>query len=189
MKLDEPIQFYLQHKAQIDEWAALAKKTSTAADKFFRSAAPKFKSAFAGVPGEPLVFVKLDERCPKLFLHRQSWRPADDKYPRVAIGLEWNKKSVQFDTCCVGVWVYVDRGEDGKALDRELRAVLRDDRSAEQGRWKSDLWWPIWKYVVPSHKDFWNDLDGFREELIAAALACWKRDWATVDEVLARTSS
>ena len=185
MTLDEPIQFYLKNKAQIDEWAALAKKTSIEADQFFRSIASDLVAAISDAEGDPVAYISLGEKekYPKLFLHREEWRLSAEKVPIVAIGVEWIRASVQFDTSYRGVWIDKDK-DIAKTLKHELSPLLKESHNGNSRQWLSAPYWPIWQYVIPSQTDFWVDLEIFRQELIDSILECWRQDWKVVDEVV-----
>ena len=181
IELSAPIQFYLKHQAQIDEWAALAKEVPKLAHELYSSLAPALEERAASLEGAPLLHQRLDRSCSALFLFREGWR--SDATPRAAIGLEWLRSSSGFRGSYSGVWIHQElpRGRELHALVKARIAATANQHGLQAER----TWWAAWRYESPARDDFWNDLDGFARDLVEAIATWWTVFHRDVDAALA----
>lgn len=182
MKLDPPLVFFLKHRERIEGWYALRREIPDAAHAFLCSLAEPLQELAPSLPGPPVVLTFPKHRWPKLFLVRPSWQVPNRAWPRAAVGMEWDGKKVSFDTAYSGVWL----DHESAQVDR-LRKPLLDALASlrETGKFETQgSWWPAWRYEAPSREDFWEDLDGFRDELLERLGALWTEAAPLVDKAL-----
>jgi hypothetical protein len=185
----EPVRFYLENQARIEEWAALAKATR---DVLRVVIADLGESLASQPPAEGLGVVRDDPSGYGIAAwYRPEWLDASGR-PRLAIGLGWNLGRVSFSANSgerpwVGIW----RGQPSK--DDDLTAAVRKgSASLLQGAgFRPSTWdvWPIYKYLPNPQDDFWNDLGPWNSAAGEQAFACWRNFSEVVDIVLARTAN
>lgn len=186
--LDPRVVFYLERQKQIDEWYALRKEVTKAANRFFKSLADDFAVATADLEGDPKVWHRPDANWPKLFLYRDAWFNEERKRPRAAIGLERPGKSVLFDNAYAGVWVAQGKMMPSKEeLEKRLRQLCEPMRN-EYGL-RAEKWLPAWKYMKPPAGPYWNNLDEFRHQIIRCIEDYWRAFYPIVDKAIAEIPS
>ena len=122
---DEAVKFYLEHEAQIREWAGLEDEVRKFADRFYRSIRGDLDAALrSGGLADDGVESFLHEAGDwrGLGLRRRAW-PMDNEDPDVR--LQWHRKRVRFadgDHLICGVRTKVPRY--GQPFTKETRPQL-----------------------------------------------------------------
>lgn len=186
--------FYLQHQKRIEEWSALQKDVNSEAHAFFCSLTEPLEDAAQKLPGEPQLFVEL-ELSPRLFLYREEWmRGRAGTFPLVAVGLEWPRKDVSFDSAYSGIWVpNKDNplfGTLGPAIVERVEPILGPEKYTMK---KTPTWWPASRHerplqTSPEGTPYWEDLDTFAEVLVQRLCRLWESSWKEVHEAFIKTS-
>ncbi len=177
---DEPVKFYLEHEAQIREWAALEFEVVKFADRFYRSLKGDIDAALrAGRIADEGVesFIHEVGDWPGLGFRRQDWPKGDDD-PDVR--LEWNCKSTRFSPgghLVCGVRTNAERYRQPFAKERCPAYPRRSG------------WWPAYARVDPPVGRFWegDNLKGYRERLVETLLSAWRDLAPLVDEAVSRS--
>ena len=179
---DEPIKFYLEHEAQIREWAALEADVVKFADRFYRSLKGDIDAALrAGRIADEGVesFFREEGDWPGLGFRRQDW-PQDSEDPDVR--LEWNRRSARFSPG--GNLVCGVRTNK----ERYRRPFTKERRPAYP---RQSSWWPAYVHVDPPAGRFWegDNLKGYRERLVETLLDAWRNLAPLVDEAVGHPHS
>ena len=174
---DEPIKFYLEHEAQIREWAALEAEVAKFADRFYSSLKGDIDAALrAGRiadEGVESFFHEVGD-WPGLGFRRHDW-PKGNAGPDVR--LEWRRGSTGFSPgghLICGV----------RTDETRYRQPFAKDRCPAFPRRSG--WWPAYAHVDPPVGRFWEDdnLKGYRERLVETLLDAWRDLAPLVDEAV-----
>jgi hypothetical protein len=172
MNLDPRVAFYLEHKDQIDEWCRLRSELSPAAHRFFASCADPVRAAAQGLDGKPLTHVEIDCEYPKILYYLPHWRGPGTVPARVAVGIEWVRHSVTFETAYSGIWVDC-RHPEGSVVSARLEALVCDVDAAA-GYVRRNQWFPAQRIEQPAKPDYWRNLDGFRDDIVTSLARTWR---------------
>lgn len=188
---DDRVAFYLKHQQRIDEWAALATDALALTHRFLCSCEGDVTAMAEQLGHDVRPFISLEEKFPKLFLHRSSWLPAADSSepPRVAIGIEWIPATVSFavreKTAYAGVWVRQEIS-GGPELHARLSEAFREAGLTGQSRLEwSKTWWPAYRWE-PARGDFWDDLRPYRTQLVESVRFFWETFEPTISTIVDR---
>ena len=171
---DEQIKFYLEHEAQIREWAGLEAEVCKFVDRFYRSLKGDLDAALrsgriadSGV--ESFLATEPWPDWPGLGLRRQDW-PDGDEEPDVR--LEWSRKSARFSA---GGWLVCG-----------VRTNVKRYRGPFTKEARSAVWWPAFRDVDPPVGRFWegDNLGEYRDRLVETILTAWKDLAPLVDEAV-----
>ena len=175
---DERIKFYLEHEAQIQEWAALKVEVSTFADRFYRSIERDLAAALgSGRIDDGDVESSLDDNgnWPGLVLRRRDW-PNGRGVPHVR--LEWQRKSASFSS---------DQGTPVVGVKTNLEHYKRPFTKEARPKYpRSSGWWAAYVYVDPPTDGYWKDdnLKAYRDFLVETMFTAWKDLAPLVDEAV-----
>ena len=89
---DERVRFYLRHRTQIEEWAAIADDVPEVAHRFLKTVGRDVKALSKQLD---VRYWSVDTAFPKRFLVHPDWVRSKD-VPAIAIGLEWRRADVSF---------------------------------------------------------------------------------------------
>ena len=175
---DEAVKFYLQHEAQIREWAGLEAEVRKFADRFYRSIRGDLDAALSsgGLADEGVksfFHEKGDWRG--LGLRRRDW-PMDDEDPDVR--LQWHRKQVRFadgDHLICGVRTGMER----------YRQPFSEATCPGYPR-QYPSWWPAYANVDPPAGRFWegDNLKQYSDHLVDTILQAWRDLAPLVDEAV-----
>ena len=176
---DERIKFYLEHEAQIREWADLETEVCKFADRFYRSLKGDLDAALRSgrIDDNEVESFLATEPWPDwagLGLRRQDW-PKGDGDPDVR--LEWYRKSARF------------------SADRNLVCGVRTNvkhysgpftKEARPAYPRSSQWWAAYRNVDPPLGRFWEgeNLKQYRNYLVETILTAWEDLAPLVDEAV-----
>ena len=180
-ELDPRLEFYLENKSLIDEWAKLADLEKESADKFFGSLADGIREVVPELPSDPEFFEGLDGAWRKLLLHRKEWGTNDLGRPIVGVGVGWEETS-GFSGAYVGVLI----DKDDPRFDR-LMEILCEDLPDENGK-KSGSW-PTRSKVAPVEAEFWKDLNTFADQIVSQVTGLWERSVEVIDQAFQTVNS
>lgn len=183
MSLDPKILFYLRHRHLIDEWCALRKRLHQEAHRYLLTLANDLEEAVASL-GPDVIFRAVSEGSwPGARVYRQSWiDPAYDVCP-AAVVFQWHTADVTFDTTYVGACVALNSHPAAAQYNQQIH-----DRATSSGivgpHTKRSQWWPVYWYIKPAREDFWEDMAGFRQQLIDEILEAWRLLSPIIDSVV-----
>lgn len=107
--LSPKLVFYLQHRRQIDEWAALRDRVQTELCEWLYGWADAMEE---NPPESDAALFRSEEetRWVRLLWYRSRWGAPEDWYPRVGVGFGWQYRpqKTQFPEVRVGVRVDMD---------------------------------------------------------------------------------
>lgn len=179
---DEPVRFFLRHRAQIEEWAGLVAEARRLAAQALNSVGEHLA---ADPPAGADVATVDDGNYDARRLYRPSW-VGDDGRPVAAIGVGWSPMSVDFraGSCWIGVWRGL-RDEPDAVVD-ELRASLA--KPAEVLGLKSKGWrqWPLYRSAPGPAGEFWDDLGPWLSEIERLVRWVWDGVADDIDVIVAR---
>jgi len=176
MELDERAKFYFKHKAQIEEWCNLESHVSGCVHQFFCSLEDGFRELAQHPDLGTEVLVDLSSK--RLGLYKKGWTGHHPNMPRAMVAFGWGTNKKLFEGGYSGIWI--DK-------DSELSQSIKDISTAFRQReeYRTEAWWPAWKYEKPSNPDYWNNLDTFKEELLKRMRERWQQLSPIVDQAIA----
>lgn len=182
---DERVRFYLRHRAQIAEWAALRAEAAEAVDEWLLGLEPHV-GALAAELGAGVGFsasTAEDLACPSFQLARATWPRTDAGGLGVSVNLEWVRGRT---TLLALASPYVGLRS---MKDSSLGAILRADEATKSVRVSRkdtpNPWWAGYGYVLPT-MPFPDEADKYRQALIEALRGAWNAYAPAVDQVLQR---
>lgn len=172
---DPKLIFYFRNQQMIDEWAALASQIPEQCHAFLSSLVPDVEKLAKDLGAEPSINTGTD--YPKLFLSKPTWHRNGAK---VAIGLEWVRRTVSFrDNRCT--YVGVDQFHpDGPKLSADLQRGF----STLPVGYSSLNWWPARRFEGARYDNFWANLQPYRTSLLDSIAEVWKRFATTIEQVV-----
>lgn len=141
--------FYLDHRRDIEEWAALRPEAAAFLHTRLLELGPQVEDLAVELGAEPYD-ADLDDGggLPRIGLRHQQW--VSNGHP-VAVVVEW-KPSALLDPHSGDRWPYVAVRNDGGTQDSVRRQQLTDlftaVRKVHHG--SSGTPWPFWRYVLPA---------------------------------------
>lgn len=177
---DERLLFFIEHAAQIREWAALEGEVHDLTDRYLRGMVVRWKEQAPAIDGA-LHAASLNDAWPRYDLYKSTW--VQGASPIVAVTLEWNGKRVSLDAdAAASIGVRIDANADAAAdLRQPLLDALATHRKATGGR--SGKFWLALRRVPPD-PDRPGDLAAYEGRLLAALLEEWHATAIQVDQVL-----
>ncbi len=173
---DERIKFYLEHEAQIREWAGLQAEVCRFVDQFYRSLKDDVDAALASgeIPDDDVESFLHEGDWPGVGLRRQGW-PKGDGGPDVR--LEWSRKEAFFPP---HGWLICGVQTSVKRYKRPFT------KGAHPGFPSRNQWSPAYKAVEPPAGKFWegDNLEEYRDHLVATIIKAWKDLAPLVDEAV-----
>lgn len=187
MKLgDERLRFYLENRAEIEEWAALGKEVAAWLDEWLRGLEGRAREACAEWAEDfELTVPNLREQAyPSFRLQRRSWKAGGEE-PVVSLALEWvRRKTFLTDKAAPYVGINVNvRHTGGEAFHARLAQRAKPTR--QKRRDLVSEWWAAYRYV-PAGEKFWDDLDAYATVLIRELGVMWSAYGADVEWALAQ---
>jgi hypothetical protein len=192
MPLDDPrLRFFLEHREQIREWAAMADEVAEAVADILRGLAPDVV-ARVGDRHDVLVSERIAGENPYgTVLHRQAWTAGTPPLPFVGVSLAWDGKRVD----PVGGWPgaqlpYVGVStshftSEGKQIEQTLRGWVKQRFQEPYGYLKGSYWVAYRPIRAPA--DWWQDVPAWRERVIDQLMLAWDECSPVVDEALTET--
>ncbi|MCP4307040.1 MAG: hypothetical protein GY788_19645 [bacterium] len=168
---DERIHFYLRHKAQIDEWAAIGQEAGSAVDRFLQSLEDDLAEVADGLrPDTSLEMVQVS-RGGVFLLVLDGWPRDQEGNPLVGIGVAWDRQPFLDgdDAPYVGVRVsyHHERADDLRAQMREALDGLRQANGYEASNM-----WVAWRRDQDDG-DYWLDTAPYRARVKSDLEHCW----------------
>lgn len=163
---DERIKFYLEHEAQIREWAALEAEVCKFIHRFYRSLKDDLDAALwvGKIPDDDVESFLHEGDWPGVGLRRQGW-PEGEEDP--VVRLEWSRKKAFFPP---HGWLICGVRTSVK---RYRRPFTKEARPRYPSRSPS---WPAYKDVEPPTGRFWegDNLREYRGHLVATIIKAWR---------------
>ena len=178
---DERIKFYLEHEAQIREWADLKAEVCEFLDRFYCSLKDDLDAALKSgeIPDDDVESFLHGGNLPGIGLRRPSW-PKSDEGPDVR--LEWPRKEAFFPP---HGWLVC--GVKASAKRYELLFA----KEAHPSYPSHDSWWPAYRDVEPLADKFLegDNLKEYRDHLVETIIKAWKDLAPRVDEAVGHPPS
>ena len=181
---DEPVRFFLRHRAQIEAWAALVSEAKQIAHQAMITVGDRLAE---NPPAGAEIFAGDDGGYDARLLYRPDWL-GDDGRPMAAVGIGWHPTRVDFKpgSSWIGVWRGQRDGPD--PLVDLLRSSLAELAAALELK-DEDSQWPLYRYAPGPSGEFWDDLRPWLKELEDAVRTVWARTADDIELILHRCSS
>lgn len=182
---DEPVRFFLRHRAQIAAWAALESETRQVAHRAMTTVGDRLAE---DPPADAEIMVGDDGGYDARLLYRPGWRGGDGR-PMAAVGIGWHPVRVDFGPgwCWIGVWC--GQRDDTDALADVIRSSLAETAAVLELTNKGWRQWPLFKYGPGPTGEFWDDLRPWLEELEESVRTAWARIADGLERVLQTRST
>lgn len=187
-EIDDPrLQFFLERRKLIQEWARAGEAEPAAVDAFLKS----LQEDLAVVAAErgAQVFTHLVAGENQLGLTRLGWGASE--YPKALIGLGWGR-SVRFegssDACWIGLRVR-QSGDFRSLYERMQVAVASLGKHPTFKSRSTGGNWIEYGYFPCARPDYWKDLSGYREDILATLRQAWDRYEPIVEVSIGMSSS
>jgi len=180
---DERLRFFLEHRALIEQWAALGKEVRAAVCETLEGLTPEVE-ALALTLGDDVSsgFYETDRQWPRIALVRQAW-PQEIDEPAVAVAFEWWTRGVNpadGNAPYVGIRVR-DPAGGGKAYMDALKPIAKQRFDG----YKVSASWPAFKQLLAREGlDWWRDVPAWRAEMLDGFRAAWQELSPAIDEVV-----
>ena len=183
--LDEPrLQFFLKHRRQIREWAAMADDARGGVAEVLRGLLPDAQVVFRERYGVEVVDRLPGRGDAKLVAYRQEWRAGEPLSPLAVVGLGWTSGKVDPEAFWPGTqlpWVGIHVAKTGaEAIAPLLRERVRDKNHRPPGYVKG-LDWITYKTFKAS-RDWWQDIPAWRTSVIEELATAWGECSPLIDE-------
>lgn len=178
---DERLLFFIEHAAQIRQWAALESEVRDLVDRFLTDMVKRWLKRDPVIQGA-LHASAGGEQWPRYDLYRPVW--LHDGKPMVSVSLEWHSRRVGLDPDVmptVGARVRSNT-KGGPERRQDLQAALAAHRKTTGG--DSNKYWAAFRRVTPAPDDPGN-LDAFETRLCDALEEEWHATIAPIDLLLA----
>ncbi len=170
---DERVRFYLRHREQIEQWAALRAEAANAIDDWLVELAPKVEELAASLGPDVRVRTQLvGTAYPAFRLVREAWGFGDAQEPAASISLEWQRGKTTLrggGTPYVGLRSFKTTDIGGK-----LRASEAARRARAARKETTSDWWSGYAYVPPPPPTFPAEVEPYREVLVQALRSAWE---------------
>ncbi len=183
---DEPVRFFLRHRAQIEEWAALVSEAKQIALQAMTTVGDRI--AESPPAGAEILFGDEGAFDARL-LYRPEWLDGDG-HPMAAVGIGWHTREVDFTPsprCWIGVWR--GRRDDPDPFIELLQSSLAEPAAALGLNKRDSTLWLLYKYPPGPSGEFWDDLRPWLKELEDEVHRVWERIADEIDLVLHGRSS
>ena len=177
---DEQVKFFLEHEAQIREWAALEGEVSKFVDRFYRSLKGDLDAALRSgrIAEDGVTSFLTGGNWPGLGLRRQGW-PKGEHDPDVR--LEWTRKAHFPPRGRLMCGVRTDVESYRSPFTKEARPAYPE----------SNNWWPAYRNLDPPKGRFWEEdnLKEYGNYIVETILTAWKDLAPLVDEAVGYSPS
>lgn len=185
---DDRVLFYLKHEKLIREWAQIEGEVGVAVEGFLASLSDDIE-ALATTLGDDVRFVADDNSTNYSIrsIYRDCWAGASGE-PRVTISLEWHRKKASLARSPLPFTALrVNTNLAGsRELSKRLSELSSPVRARKSDRYTSDgVTWPAYRYVPAATGEYWSDLSGHRETILAELRTTWDSFTAYADQAVA----
>ncbi|ABA58060.1 hypothetical protein Noc_1581 [Nitrosococcus oceani ATCC 19707] len=172
---DERIQFFLRHHKLIRQWAAIEPEARKVINEFLQTLGDFAKDQQNSAPDSWKICWDFNSSWPRILRFLPEWGESEGTLPRVSIGLEWYKPSVDLlsPTGSPYVGVRIDPNLQGSRILHD-RLQQSCQHCAQGYGFGSERWWPAFKSIPPSDEEFWKDLDAYRAQLDKEFEQAWE---------------
>jgi hypothetical protein len=140
--------FYLDHRSDLEKWAAQRNDAAEVLQQYLRSLEPAMAEMAGAVDAEVDQKEYDDGAYGVIGIHRVAW--THDGLNDVSVTMEWEPESL-LDPNGRNEWPYTavrfHGDKDDKERWRQLQSALAPVRKRGQGR--SGYPWPYWRYAYP----------------------------------------
>lgn len=177
--MDERAAFYLEHEAQILEWARLGDLVTEEAERFMRGLQTPLTQLAQSLGVD--LWVRLPEEGEQMMaLVRPQWRRPEDPLARCGVGVGF-ASGRHFHGFYTGAFVNV-HDPRGASLSRAARDAIKVAGVAEE--LQSEAGWIAWRWETPGPR-FWEDLAPFAGAIVAAVATHWQTFGPLLDQAVA----
>lgn len=158
--------FYLRHRQQIEEWAALRDHARGLVDRALRRLEQPLAAFAAEVGGQVEVKDLLGGHWPAVLVCLPGWRT---KSVRLGVGVGWERGQVlvpgENEWAWVGAYLTGDNRVSTAVSERLARLADHHDLLSEP-------MWPVWRYVTPPAGPL--DPARYAESVLVDVRAVWQ---------------
>jgi hypothetical protein len=178
---DEPVRFFLRHRAQIEAWAGLVSEAKQYAHQAMTTVGDRLAE---NPPNDAEIFAAAEGSHDTRLLYRPDWL-GEDARPTAAVGIGWYPTRVDFKpaSCWIGIW----RGQRDAPdpLVDLLRLSLTEIAAELELKKSDDPRWPLYRWEAngPSG-EFWDDLRPWIKELEEAVRTVWAHTADEIEQIL-----
>lgn len=168
---DEPVRVYLRHRAQIEEWAALAGEAKRIAHQAMTTVGDRLAES---PPGGAEALAGDDGNYDARLLYRLDWL-GDDGQPIAAVGLGWSPSSVDFKPGSSWVGIWRGQRDHPDPLVDALRSSLAGTAAGLGLKSKGWAQWPLYGSAPGPRGEFWDNLRPWLDEVEGLVRSVWER--------------
>ncbi|MDP9398649.1 MAG: hypothetical protein M3P96_12910 [Actinomycetota bacterium] len=163
---DDPAHFYLRHRNQIEEWAALRDDAREVVDRALRRVEVPLRAFAEDVGGEVVVKDRWPRPWPALTVTLPHWRTTS---VQLSVGLAWDRRQllVPHDN----EWAWVGAYLQGEEKRLGTAVGERFARLADYHGYLREAGWPIWRYITPRPGPV--DLTDYGELVLGEVRSLW----------------
>lgn len=174
---DERLQFFLRHRDDIREWAAIESEVRAATREILAGLQMDIGDRLAAIDAD-VTTARCDNGGYERIMAR---RPAWPDW--VGVTLEWENAVDPFGSRLPKYGIFVTPSPDLNAACARVLALAKVTPSFTAGGFKvpEGRAWPIVRRVAKS-KDWWRDLDGWTEPIVQGIVDLWPKAAAVIDQ-------
>ena len=166
--------FYLDHRQDIETWAALREDAAELVDQYLVALAPAFEELAVELDAEVEFGADLESgQRPLLGLRRESWHHLG--VADISVVLEWERPRLLRPGR--NQWPFVavrmPRTQDDAQRERHIIEAMGQVHSQLKGGRKADVPWPYYRYVTPPSDSPSFDPAAFLADVVASFRELW----------------
>ncbi len=173
---DERLQFFLSHREDIREWAAIEKDVIGATREILAGLQMDIDERLAAIDSDVTTARRDNSSFERIMARRPVWPDW------VGVTLEWETGVDPFGSRLPKYGIFVTPTSDLDAAYGRILALARATPAFTAGAFKipQGRVWPIVKWV-PKSKDWWRDLDGWTVPIVQGMIDLWPKAAALID--------
>jgi hypothetical protein len=176
---DERIQFFLRHRDDIREWAAIEREIIEATRAVLAGLQADIDERLTAIDADVTTARRDNGSYERIMARRPEWPDW------VGVTLEWETGVDPFGSRLPKYGIFVTPSSKLDAAYARILSLARSTPAftAEAFKVPSGRAWPIVKRI-PKSKDWWRDLDGWTVPIVEAVVGLWPKAAAIIDEGL-----
>jgi hypothetical protein len=176
---DERVQFFLRHREDIREWAAIEREVISATRGVLAGLQTDIDGRLAAIGADVTTARRDGGSYERIMARRPVWPDW------VGVTLEWETGVDPFGSRLPKYGIFVTPSSKLDAAYGRMLALAKATPAFTAGGFKvpEGRAWPIVKRV-PKSKDWWQDLEGWTEPIVQGMVDLWPKAAAMIDEGL-----